>query len=50
LRSDDAIGRTYAPRGKTPVVQATGRRFGCNITTVRLSSKGLQESLGIYKG
>lgn len=31
LRSDDAIGRTYAPRGRTPVVQATGRRFGCNM-------------------
>jgi transposase len=31
LRSDDAIGRTYAPRGHTPVVRATGRRFGCNM-------------------
>jgi transposase len=31
LRSDDAIGRTYAPRGQTPVVPATGRRFGCNM-------------------
>ena len=31
LRSDDQIGRSYAPRGKTPVVNATGRRFGCNM-------------------
>lgn len=31
LRSDDPIGRSYAPRGKTPVVNATGRRFGCNM-------------------
>jgi transposase len=31
LRSDDSIGRSYAPRGKTPVVAATGQRFGCNM-------------------
>jgi transposase len=31
LRSDDQIGRSYAPRGKTPVVNATGQRFGCNM-------------------
>jgi len=31
LRSDDQIGRSYAPRGQTPVVNATGKRFGCNM-------------------
>lgn len=31
LRSDDAIGRSYAPRGRTPVVDAAGKRFGCNM-------------------
>ena len=31
LRSDDPIGRSYAPRGRTPVVPATGKRFGCNM-------------------
>ena len=31
LRSDDQIGRSYAPRGQTPVVSATGKRFGCNM-------------------
>lgn len=31
LRSDDPVGRSYAPRGKTPVVDATGKRFGCNM-------------------
>lgn len=31
LRSDDPVGRSYAPRGKTPVVNATGQRFGCNM-------------------
>lgn len=31
LRSDDSVGRSYAPRGKTPVINATGQRFGCNM-------------------
>lgn len=31
LRSDDPLGRSYAPRGKTPVVSATGKRFGCSM-------------------
>ena len=31
LRSDDPVGRTYAPRGKTPAVRASGNRFGCNM-------------------
>jgi len=31
LRSDDPVGRCYAPRGQTPVVNATGRRFGCSM-------------------
>lgn len=31
LRSDDAVGRTYGLRGKTPVVPVSGRRFGCNM-------------------
>ena len=39
LRSDDPVGRTWAPRGKTPVVPAPGRRFGCN-TISALSNLG----------
>ena len=31
LRSDDTVGRTYSLRGQTPIVPATGRRFGCNM-------------------
>lgn len=31
LRSDDARGRSYAPRGETPVIGKAGRRFGCNV-------------------
>ena len=31
LRSDDARGRSFAPRDQTPVVAKSGRRFGCNL-------------------
>lgn len=31
LRSDQAAGRSFAPRGRTPVVGKTGTRFGCNV-------------------
>ena len=31
LRSDHAVGRTYGPRGQTPVVLVPGKRFGCNM-------------------
>lgn len=35
VRSDFHSGRTWAARGKTPVVATTGARFGCNmISTV----------------
>lgn len=39
VRSDDQLGRTYAPKGQTPVVPATGRRFGCNMISA-LSNRG----------
>ena len=31
LRSDHVAGRSYAPFGQTPVVRATGQRFGCSM-------------------
>ena len=31
LRSDHVTGTSYAPLGQTPVVRATGQRFGCNM-------------------
>jgi transposase len=31
LRSDHQCGTSYGRRGQTPVVRATGRRFGCNM-------------------
>ena len=31
LRSDHVAGTSYAPMGQTPIIRATGRRFGCNM-------------------
>lgn len=31
LRSDHIAGTSYAPAGDTPIVRATGQRFGCNM-------------------
>ncbi len=31
LRSDHAAGRSFSPRGETPVIPGTGQRFGCNM-------------------
>jgi transposase len=31
LRSDHVSGKSFAPTGQTPVVRATGKRFGCNM-------------------
>jgi transposase len=33
LRSDHAVGRSFSPRGKTPVIPGTGQRFGCNMVS-----------------
>jgi len=39
LRSDAAVGTTWAPVGKTPVVPKTGTRFGVNVMAA-ISNKG----------
>lgn len=31
VRSDHHAGRSYGRRGQTPVIPATGKRFGCNM-------------------
>jgi len=31
LRSEHAVGRSYGRKGQTPVILATGQRFGCNM-------------------
>ncbi len=41
LRIDYVTGTSYAPVGRTPVVRATSRRFGCNmISAITKSNKG----------
>jgi transposase len=39
VRSDFHSGKTWALRGKTPIVSATGARFGCNMLSA-VSPKG----------
>ena len=39
LRSDHVAGTSYAPRGQTPVIRATGQRFGCNMLSA-ITNKG----------
>jgi transposase len=39
LRSDAAVGTTWAPVGQTPTVAKTGRRFGVNVMAA-ISNKG----------
>lgn len=31
LRSDHTVGRSFSPKGKTPVIPGTGQRFGANV-------------------
>ncbi len=39
IRSDFHSGKTWAVRGKTPVVSTTGARFGCNMISA-ISARG----------
>jgi transposase len=39
LRSDDVRGRSFSPKGKTPEIRSTGKRFGVNMISA-LSNKG----------
>jgi transposase len=41
VRSDDVRGRSYAPRGQTPAVAATGQRYGCNMISALNNRGGL---------
>ena len=34
LRSDHTVGRSFSPKGQTPVIPGTGQRFGCNMISV----------------
>jgi transposase len=39
MRSDHQAGRSYAPKGKTPIIKATGKRFSLNMISA-ISNKG----------
>ncbi len=39
LRSDHVTGTSFAPVGETPVIRATGQRFGCNMISA-ITNKG----------
>jgi transposase len=48
LRSDHAAGRSYAPRGRTPVRVMTGQRFGCNMISA-ITNRG-KLSFRVFRG
>lgn len=48
LRSDHAVGRSYGLRGQTPVIVATGKRFGCNMISA-ITNQG-QLNFMVFKG
>lgn len=39
MRSDHQAGKSYAPKGKTPIIKATGQRFSLNMISA-ISNKG----------
>lgn len=39
MRSDHQAGKSYAPKGKTPVIKSTGKRFSLNMISA-ISNKG----------
>mgnify|MGYP001609570901 FL=1 len=39
MRSDHAAGRSFSPRGETPVILGTGKRFRCNMLSA-ISNRG----------
>lgn len=49
LRSDDQAGRSYAPKGKTPVIPGTGQRFRCNVVSA-ITNRGHISFMVIKKG
>ena len=48
LRSDHAFGRSYGIKGKTPVVNKTGKRFKCNMMST-VANNGVMRFM-IYDG
>ncbi|MBK7099309.1 MAG: IS630 family transposase [Sphingobacteriales bacterium] len=48
MRSDHQAGRSYSPKGKTPVVKSTGQRFSLNMISA-ISNKGHLQFMLIEK-
>ena len=48
MRSDHQAGRSYAPKGKTPVVKSTGQRFSLNMISA-ISNKGHLQFMVIHR-
>lgn len=48
LRSDHQVGRSWSPRGQTPVIAGTGRRFGCSLISA-LTNRG-RLAFRVFKG
>jgi hypothetical protein len=48
LRSDHVAGRSWSLKGKTPVVDATGKRFGCNMISA-ITNQG-QLNFMVFQG
>lgn len=42
LRGDHAAGRSFSPRGRTPVIPGTGQRFRCNLISAITNRGQLQ--------
>jgi transposase len=49
IRSDFHAGTTWAPKGKTPVIEATGARFGLNIVGA-ITPKGQMQFMIVQGG
>jgi transposase len=49
VRSDHQAGRSYAPKGKTPVISGTGQRFGCNVLSA-ITNRGHLNFMVYKKG
>ena len=52
MRSDHQAGKSYAPKGKTPIIKKTGQRFSLNMVSA-ISNKGHVEFMildGTFNG
>ena len=49
VRSDHHAGRSYGRRGQTPVIPATGKRFGCNVMST-ITNRGTLRFMVFRKG